>query len=95
MYDETIYLSDTEMQRRREQSKSCAPNTSDNSMGCRGEGQPLTSSHWILRLPALTWPTLPATRCHRRVSSAKPQYVPYRRICHPLSHPTIPIFPMC
>ena len=65
MYDETIYLSDTEMQRRREQSKSCAPDTSDNSMGCRGEGQPLTSSHWILRLPALTWPTLPATCCHQ------------------------------
>ena len=65
MYDETIFLSDTETQRQREQSKNCAPDTLDNSVEHRGEVKPLTSSHWILRLPALTLPTLPATRCHQ------------------------------
>ena len=65
MYDETIFLSDTETQRQREQSKNCAPDRLDNSVGHKGECQPLTSSHWILRLLALALPTLPATRCHQ------------------------------
>ena len=83
-------------QRQREQSKSCAPDTLDNSMGHRGECQPLTSSHWILRLPALTLPALPATRCHQegeQCQAALCSLQAYLPSTHSL--PTIPTFPMC